>query len=80
MRKSKWYGLDVCVDCEKVFRDNETFWKGVCPFCGSNPIKSKRVSIREVKHYSWWNITNRKKTYEGADSFSKEWLKRKEKV
>ena len=32
--------------------------------------------LRKIKHHKWWQILNRKTTYEGKDQFSKKWLEK----
>lgn len=84
MRKSKWYSFDVCRECEHRFKEGVVSEKmhsnGTCPYCGNNSgttvCTSNKITLREIKHYKWWQIFHRKKTYEGRNEISKEWLKK----
>lgn len=78
-RKSKWYSIDVCSNCEHRLTKYELMYSnGTCPHCGYNcrgtVCDHKRVILRSIKHYKWWQIFGRKTTYEAQDKFSKNWL------
>ena len=79
MRESEWYKITICTSCHKrLNRHNELYSGGVCPKCGrdshSTICDTKTVIVKRIKHYSWWQIFDRKSTYVGRDEFSKIWL------
>lgn len=79
MKKGNWYGFDVCVGCSKRLNDNQKMYRGgICIHCGhdggSTVCSTIKVVVRKIKHYKWYQLFNRKKTYEGRDEFSKNWL------
>lgn len=79
IRISNWYGIDVCIRCQRRLDDSEMMHRGgVCPKCGYNSnstvCNTYKVVLREYKHYSWWEFWKNKRTYEGENEFSKEWL------
>ncbi len=79
MKISNWYPIQVCIKCKCTLSDHKEFYsRGVCPFCGHNSestiCNTKTLVIREIKHYKWWQLWNRKKTYQGNNVESKEWL------
>lgn len=82
MKISNWYSIDVCVNCEhELSRAELGYSNGTCPYCGhtdnSTICSYKKVTLRKIKHYKWWQVFGRKVTYEGKDDFSKQWLRNK---
>lgn len=79
MRESDWYKLSVCSKCEHTLSDRaEYYGNGICPHCGhdsdSTICDTKYVILKETKHYNWWDILSRERTYRGKNEFSKSWL------
>lgn len=79
MRKSKWYPITLCTKCEqRIYSDDVAGRMGICPNCGhdsdSTVCDVTNVIVREIKHYKWYALTNRKKSWEGANPFSIKWL------
>ena len=69
--------------CEHELSDWELMdSNGTCAHCGhscrSTVCDYEKVTLKEIKHYKWWHIFNRKRTYRGKDEFSKNWLKKNE--
>ena len=82
MRESDWYGIDICNNCERRLNNNEIVYsRGICPKCGydnnGTVCKIRTVILKEIKHYPWWQLWNRKRTYIGNNNFSNAWLMRK---
>jgi predicted RNA-binding Zn-ribbon protein involved in translation (DUF1610 family) len=80
IRKSKWYGIDVCIACKNILTDSEKMYSGgVCPKCGHEELgticDTVKVIVRKVKYYPWWQLLNREMSYEGKNEFSKQWIK-----
>lgn len=79
MKKSKWYAIEVCSECERRLMEHELMSSGgTCPHCGHSSVGTicdyKKVTLRSIKHYKWWQIFGRKTTYEGKNKFSQKWL------
>ena len=78
-RESDWYVIFVCRLCKARMSDNERMYSnGICKHCGHDGdvtiCDTRRVRIKAIKHYNWWQLFNRKTTYIGRDQFSKDWL------
>ncbi|QQO97064.1 hypothetical protein Nekkels1_60 [Cellulophaga phage Nekkels_1] len=81
MKKSRWYNINVCTKCEKRLSHLDLInSSGTCPYCGNTSIGTicdyRKVILRSVKHYEWWQIFGGKTTYEGGDEYSKSWINR----
>lgn len=81
MRVSNWYNLHVCRECETLLTNKDLdYSNGTCPHCGHTSnftiCDYKKITLRTTKHYKWWYIFGRKKTHEGKDRFSIEWLRK----
>lgn len=79
MKESNWYHLNVCVKCENVLSTTQKYYtSATCPHCGHSSrgtvCDTRKVVIKSIKNYKWWQIFNRKTTYVGRDDFSKKWL------
>lgn len=82
MEESNWYGIDVCVECDKKLSDRQRGYSGgICPFCGHNSYGTfcitNTVIAKEIKHNNkkWWQFWKKRKfTYIGKDEFSQKWL------
>ena len=77
--EGNWYSIDVCTNCEKRLNDSQKMYNnGTCPHCGfsvkGTVCNTWKVTLKKIKHYKWWQIRNRKRTYIGADDYSKNWL------
>lgn len=77
-RVSNWYSFEVCEKCHKRIMDNERMYNdGLCPHCGNESgdtiCDTKKVVLRRIRHYSWWNFWDKKVTYEAKKGFSTEW-------
>lgn len=78
-RKSNWYSIDVCSKCEHRLTDGELMYSnGTCSHCGHScegtVCDHEKVILRSIKHYRWWQLFDRKITYEGQTEFSKHWI------
>ena len=66
MRESNWYKINACAKCTKKLANSKVYYNGgVCPHCGydsnSDICDSIAITVKETKHYPWWQIFNRKK-------------------
>jgi len=83
MRISEWFSFEVCVNCHSRLSLPEQYYSNsTCPYCGVSDGEhticvTRKVTAREIKHYVWWQLFNRRKTYEGKDDFSKQWLEKR---
>lgn len=86
MKTSNWYRILICTKCEKrMSYDEKMYNDGICPRCGhdhdgvlklkSTVCHTKNVILRETRLTPWWQIWNKKFSYEGKNEFSKKWLK-----
>jgi len=78
IKKTKWYGLNICVNCETLLTFNQQMHSGgICPFCGndgnSTICDTRKVILRKITEKG--NFFKRARyTFEGKDNFSEQWV------